>query len=119
MMIVILTLMVAISRTQDIYEVSLECSDICEQGKNNHCNGKCIKFSIQDVEVPPQDLTGEECWKLSTCAGFPKTVNFRHTGNCKAHCGVNFHSYSSDDTTYYMDVCVEEFHEDNPLPNIC
>ena len=119
MMIVILTLMVTISRTQDIYEVSLECSDICEQGKNNHCNGKCIKFSIQDVEVPPQDLTGEECWKLSTCAGFPKVANFRHTGNCKTNCGVNFHLLTDGESASFMDVCVEEFHNDNPIPNIC
>ena len=119
MILVIIALMMAISSAQDIYEVSLERSDTSEQSKNSHCNGKCIKFSIQDVEVPEKDLNAEECWKLTTCVGFPKIYKFRHINTCKTHCGVNHHMLNGGDYVLYWDVCIEESHEDNPMPNIC
>lgn len=32
---------------------------------------------------------------------------------------MTYHIVTYDDSTFYMDLCLEEFNEDSPIPNVC
>ena len=116
--LVFLALMIGICNGET-FEVLMQCSDVCERVKNQNCNNKCITFSIQDPEVPPEHLNDEECWRINSCDGFPKSAYFRWSSFCSTYCGVNYYNTERNNKTVYMNICLEEYNEDSPMPNIC
>ena len=99
--------------------MKMTCSDTCKLSKNENCMGKCITFSIQDAQVPEEDMRTEECWALDDCSGFPDLMSFMENTQCNTRCATNHFSVSSDDSTLYFSICVEEYNQDGPVPNVC
>ena len=114
----LMALMMTVANAET-FEVLMQCSDVCERVKNQNCNNKCITFSIQDPEVPPEHLNDEECWRINSCDGFPKSAYFRWTSFCSTNCGVYYYDRERNNRTIYMNICLEEYNEDGPMPNIC
>lgn len=101
---------------------SLACSSYCREDKNARCTGRCISFYPRYSNNSEGNLIDEQCWDLSSCAGFPIIHHYVPVEKeiCSSECG-KWEGASSDGWSYFpIVVCVESLPEDYSIPtNIC
>lgn len=55
------------------------CSNTCVNANNQGCTGKCITFrdNVGGKNIRSHTFLAEMCWKINTCAEFPKFFAFQ------------------------------------------
>lgn len=107
---------------------------ICKDTCTNSCGSgyKCIEFrdNTGNKNIESQPLLAEQCWKIQSCAEFPKFYAFQTDNECEGKCemnifpGFSLRSELNNNVNLYKAkgynmMCIEYMNKDTPMPNIC